>query len=118
MPLVKIQYNERSEEIAKSLAAHMPYVVASALTCDNPAGKLTMEDVEVELGPIPPPRYMPQKHDLRIYIEANEYPERLANLETRQEAIVTYIKRFLESEHFRACGFVWVRLTPGSFGEF
>lgn len=59
---------------------------ADALTCDHPDGKLTPMDISIRVegfGELDVPTY-----DVEIIILANEYADRLANLDDRRHTIV------------------------------
>jgi hypothetical protein len=118
MPLVKISYRSPIEKKdAELLAEFLPSVVASALHCDNPDGRLSAVDVETDVQPIS--TEMRTQYDLHIEIEANDYPERRIGLTMRRELIANPIRSFLSKHGLyapgRAC--VWVKLFPASWGE-
>jgi hypothetical protein len=91
----------------------LPKIVADALTCENPDGKLTPADVEIwtreasinDRG----------SDNLQIVIFANSYPERLANLNDRQKIITEAVRKYLPP---RVHGWVWIRLAESSCGIF
>lgn len=92
----------------------LPNIVAKALTCDDPDGKLTERDVEVltrDFGP-----FDTSTKDFEIIIWANLYPERQKNLNSRTEEIYLKLSSFTPRRIIK--GFVWVLLQPGSFREF
>ncbi len=115
MPLVVVNKPKSwipQEEFSK-LMKNLPEIVANALTCENPDGKLTPNDIEVWVRE---PNQDDVGDKLQILIFANNYPEREANLADRQKAITDRIKEMYKSLNIH--GWVWVRLAPASFGEF
>lgn len=99
-----------------NLANELPAIVARALHVEkNLKGHLTSEDIEVEVRESGP--YDVNIKDLEITIWANDYPERLANLDKRREEILSGIREFLRDYDRNLSGFVWVLLQPASFGE-
>ena len=117
MPLVVVKHKAGRilPGMLEKLGQAMPEIVASALDVkENPEAHLTAEDVEVwirESGP-----YDINVKDLEIVIWANTYPERLANLSDRKEAILQGLLKFLGDFDRNLSGFVWVLLQPGAFG--
>ena len=116
MPLVVVSKPKKwiPEEEFSKLMKNLPEIVADALACENPDGKLTPENIEVWVRE-------PNKDDigsdkLQVLIFANRYPEREANLYERQKAITDRIKEMYRGLNIH--GWVWVRLAPSSFGEF
>ena len=89
----------------------LPEIVAAALTCENPNGKLTKKDVEVYFHDFG--RFDVTRYDLAITITANPYPERMLNLHERRKRIITQVEAVLPpGTQF----YVWI--TPPKFGEF
>ncbi len=115
MPLVVVNRNPEKldNELLKELVKSLPLSVALALTCDNPAGKLTAQDVEVWVQDFGP--YDINTKDVEIIIWANLYPERQTNLDFKREGILALVRSILPRE---IKGFVWILLQPASFGEF
>jgi len=116
MPLVVVNKpnNGIPQEEFSKLMKHLPEIVANALTCESPDGKLTPNDIEAWVR-------KPDQDDiggdkLQILIFANLYPEREVNLPDRQKMITNHIKEMFQSLNIH--GWVWVRLAPSSFGEF
>ena len=116
MPLVIVNKGERwiPEEYFNRLISRLPEIVAGALTCENPEGHLTPNDIEVWVRKFDQRDTRSDK--LQILVFASLYPEREANLNDRQKAITDPIKEMFRSLNIH--GWVWVRLAPSSFGEF
>jgi len=125
MPEIQLKYRHPiSRELVDALAAGLPAIVASNLTCKDEGGELTPEDVEVEIIEMRPDTHH-TRYDLQIKIDANIYPSRLKSIDARRERICIEVESFVEG----VCesmgkpylesksGFVWVRLSPGSFSE-
>jgi len=118
MPLVRIlvdigKVHPESQTVA-DLSKLVRNLIASALDCDNPDGKLKPTDIEVEVGQFAPGLLPEQEHKaytIGFIIEANDYPERRQNLKERAQEIARGLE-FLKPKH-RA--FVWVRLLPAEF---
>ncbi|HEY5220888.1 MAG TPA: hypothetical protein VIJ29_01940 [Candidatus Paceibacterota bacterium] len=99
-----------------ALAEELPRIVAKALTCENPEGHLDPEGVEVEIEILPEGIRTP--FDLHIIVDANDYPERKANLRDRWEMIRSGVAIFWGGRLYsRPAAFVWVRLFPAQFGD-
>jgi len=115
MPLIVVNRGSKvSDGLFRDLIDALPELVASALTCENPDGKLTAADVELWS------RQRDDVHDrgfkdLQIVVFANDYPERRVNLDERQKMLKDSIRELLPSG---VHGWLWVRLAPSSFAEF
>ena len=114
MPLVVVN---RGKQITEGdfclLTNRLPKIIAGALTCDNPDGKLTQADIEVWVRSA-------DLHDigsekLQIVVFAGLYPERLANKVDRKKMIEDEIKKLLPPDIH---GWVWVIMAESFFGEF
>jgi hypothetical protein len=103
-----------SDSVFKRFIDNLPEFVASALTCENPNGKLTAADVELWSRKFDDQWDRGWKN-LQIIVFANEYPERRVNLDTRRKILQDAIRALLPPDIH---GWVWVRLAPSSFGEF
>jgi hypothetical protein len=120
MPLVKLFYRDPVTEVtANALADVLPGFVAEALTCSNPDGKLTAEDVEIDVEPMP--KGMRTKYDLHVEVEANDYPERSKDLHRRESLILYDVRgwfdKFTRNIKGRPKGWVWVKLFPARWDE-
>lgn len=120
MPLVIVKHTYVIHGgFINKLAKALPEIVALALSVENnPEAHLSPADIEVwvhranELDV--------NAKNLEIVIWANLYPERLANLNEREERIRNFVKKFLADVipgGVSASGFVWVLLANGAFGE-
>lgn len=118
MPLVVVNYqkNEIDPVIVRNVANGLPKIVARALdVVGNEQARLSAGDIEVwvqEAG-----SQDVNGKGLEIVIWANEYPERLANLNDRKEEILRGVRDLLPHYPGNLTGFVWVLLQPGAFGE-
>lgn len=120
MPLVVIQHEADREldYVVGRLSKEMPGIVARALDVEeNPDARLTPDDVEVHVQKSG--EFDTNTKDLEIVIWANEYPERLRNLDERKDRMVKEVRAFLvEYRSIRnISGFVWILLQPAAFGE-
>ncbi len=121
MPLASIYIDKRNREKEDSferasifLQGSLREIIAEALTCDNPDGALTENDIKVnfvEQNPV----FDITGYDISIVIWANEYPERKENLDERTREIAADLKEILPLN--LKC-FVWVLPAPGNFAEF
>lgn len=120
MPIVKVTYRPPVfKAIVVLLADELPSIVAEALTCDDPKGQLSVSDVEIEVKEMGPD--IRTNYDLRIIVEANEYPERRRNLEQREHQVLIAVRKFFASidllPRTQLKGWVWIRLSPGEWAE-
>jgi len=122
MPIVRVRYRYPVTTMAANLLGSLlPEIVAEALTCDNPEGSLTAEDVEVEVGVMP--AGLNTKYHLHVEVEANAYPERIDVLERRTHLITSRIRQFFNDPENRVLsglrpkGWVWVKLFPAHWVE-
>ena len=114
MPLIVLNWGSgMNDGVLNKLINNLRGLVADALTCENPDGKLTPADVEL---------WSRQRNgsdrglkDLQIVVFANDYPERRVNLDDRQKMLKDSIRKLLPPD---VHGWVWIRLAPSSFGEF
>lgn len=120
MPLALLQYKSGRglEDLAKALSTALPSIVAPALDVkENKRARVQPEHVEVWVANSHP--HDRNIRDLAIIVWANEYPERLANLDERRQQIQQAVRIFLhENSAYSLSGSVWVLLQPGSYGEF
>lgn len=115
MPLVVLCKNPEviNEEIAKKIAQQLPMIVAEALDVpENPDGRLTKDDIEVWVQDAS--KLDVNSKDLSIIIWANNYPERMANLDERRAKVAKSVRQMKPTN---ATGFIWILLQPGSFEE-
>lgn len=120
MPFVYVRRNTEkvSDEMTAVLSRALPELVANALSVPNSDGELTKDDIEVEVRDIG--SLDVSTKDVEVIIWAGDYPERSINLDDRREQIIKGIK-FLSDPGIPSgivSGFVWVMLSPSSFGEF
>lgn len=115
MPLVVVNRNPEvlTDELLKSLVASLPSFVANVLTCNDPGGDLTPQDIEVWVQDFGP--HDINTKDVEIIIWANLYPERQKTLELRRRFLCSELRFLLPKE---IGGFVWILLQPASYGEF
>lgn len=120
MPLVCVWRNSKkvSDEMIRVLVCALPEIVASALTVPDSDGALTKDDIEIRVSDIG--SFDISTKDLEVVIFAGDYPKRRANLDQRRERIIRGIKALSNPEGIveTVSGFVWVILSPNSFGEF
>lgn len=120
MPLVIVNRNPYKvySETLDALVLELPKLVTEALSIPNTDGELKHDDVEVWIRD-QRREYESQHFDLEIVIFANQYPERLQNLDERREEIgrgIRYLLSLKKCDNVRC--FVWVLLQPGSFGMY
>ena len=117
MPLVLVKKRPKvirdDDLVIDKLVANLPSFIASSLTCENPDGKLTADDIEVIVSDFGP--FDVSKHDLMIVVWANSYPERLENLDARRTNLCKQLEGILPPK-MKGC--VWILLQDGSYGEF
>ncbi len=121
MPFVRLFYRDPvTGSTVTSLACVLADFVAEALTCSHPDGKLSAGDVEIDVEPMP--KGMRTKYDLRIEVEANEYPERRKNLGQRRKEILRKIRLWFYEKYKGEMplpkGCLWVKLFPAEWSEF
>ncbi len=116
MPFVKIQYRYGGgvKLFANELYDMLAEVVAAALTCSNPNGKLVASDVDVEV--VEMSSDFRTRCDICITVEANDFPERRADLELRGGRILQAIQRLQASKKEAPTVSLWVRLSPAFWG--
>ena len=123
MPLVQVRFGPRMDAQITGVARSLPAVIAKHLDVPGTSGALEAEDIEVWVqahGPYDQPR-ISEDHssDLQIVVSANEYPNRAANLEERNQQIGEEIKALLPPALQDIRMFVWINLIPtASFMEF
>ena len=118
MPLVVVTHEvgRVPPDMLIKLARALPEIVAQALNVEeNEHARLTVADIEVRVQESGP--YDFNVKDLEIIIWANDYPERLVNLDERKETILKGVREFLRDFDRNLSGFVWVLLQPTAFGE-
>ena len=114
MPLVLVwAKDDIDERVTLELSNNLPKDVADALSCDDPDGKLTADDVEVRFFNINP--YDKSLNDIDVVIFANLYPDRQKNFEERKNAIANAIKEILPPGNTVS---IWVLVAPGAFSQF
>jgi hypothetical protein len=72
-------------------------------------------DIEVHADPVGP--FDVQSVDVAVIVEANDYPQRRAKLESVKNRLCADIGRVLMGPNGVFTSSVWVRLAPGAFGE-
>jgi hypothetical protein len=121
MPLVILKYrlNELENVVEKILVKNIRQIVANALECDDPGGKLVPADVEIEIV-----RHsrstMIGLSDLVVEIQAHDFPSRRQTFESRQHRIRLDVMQILETNlrPEQPCYLgVWLKLFPGSWSE-
>ena len=105
MPYVILKTKERffapRNEVAeenhplKMFTKHLAKVVAEALSTPGTEGELTARDIEVEVREFG--KYDVNQADVEIIVFANEYPERLENLEKRRKKIENNVRSWLNA---------------------
>lgn len=112
MPLAVVTRNPGvTDEGIKPLLDHLRQIVAEELTVPGTDGELNADEIEVrvqETGHLD--QNIPH---VAITIWANQYPERLANLDERRRHIAQRIKELIPHMD----GNLWILLQPGSFEE-
>ncbi len=116
MLLVVVNRNPKvlNDYFLKLLVASLPEFVANTLTCNDPGGDLTAQDIEVWVRDFGP--HDINIKDIGIIIWADLYPERLASLELRRKMLCSLVKFILLPQEIK--GFVQIFLQSGSFEEF
>ena len=121
MPMVRVQYRQGivTGAVANRLSDGLPRIIAEALTCVNPQGYLSADDVEVEVKAMD--KGLRTDYDLHIDVEANDYPDRRSSLEQRSHQIAQKVRAFLDGIYedvpSRPKGWVWVKLFPAHWVE-
>lgn len=112
MPLVTIRRNPRKITDARleHIIAHLPVIIAGALTCRE--GGLTSSDIMIEASDTGP--FDTNVKDISIVVYAHRYPERVADLEVRQQAMSRMIVAHLPDG---VSWYVWVFLLESSYGS-
>jgi len=118
MPYVRVRHEPLSpcndrEGIAIFVNA-LPQIVAEALTCPDPDGGLTPQDVEVSVEEYGPMDISGDYH-LQVMIDANDFPSRRADLKQRTQQIADRLTAVIIGPPTKF--YVWVRLTPAAFIE-
>jgi hypothetical protein len=96
------------------IAGALQGIVAGALSSSDLGGYLSPNDVEVEVRDFGPHDH--HSNVLEIVVEANQLPERFQSLDHGRERIVRALNAMLVAR-WGIKFWVWVRLSPGSFGE-
>ncbi len=91
-------------------------IVAGALTCPDSGGELVPKEVEVEVKVSELGDSLHERYAVMFYIDANDFPSRKENLQSRSNAIAVKISTI--PEFHGMSGFVWVRLFPAAFTDF
>jgi len=122
MPLVHV-IARRENAVLHSDAAIAEVVqwlrvrIAQELSCADPGGQLTAQDIEVEVVDRDPKRHFGgDEFDLQVVVYAGEYPDRRANLEERRRGLQTGLAAVFGSRNVH--GYVWILPIAGSFGAF
>ncbi|HUD20531.1 MAG TPA: hypothetical protein VMQ44_00470 [Candidatus Saccharimonadales bacterium] len=103
------------------LAAALPAIVASGLTCDDPGGQLEPEHVDVITHRLSKDDVV--RREITIDIEANRFQSRQENLAERQGQILDEVSKFVTEQRPRDWYkpvvriIVRVKLTDAAFGE-
>ena len=120
MPLIYVRRDEKiiRDDMIRALVSALPEIIADALTVPNSDGVLTRDDIEIRVSGIGP--FDVSTKDLEVIIFAGDYPERKADLDQRKEKIIEGIKSLSSPGGMieTISGFVWIVLSPNSFGEF
>ena len=118
MPFIKVRHVHlepcNNREGLVRLVSALPKIVADALSCEDPDGGLTPQDIEVsveEYGPMD----ISGDYNLEVIVDANEYPSRLADLKQRTQQIADQVGAILIGPPTKY--YVWVRLSPAAFVE-
>jgi len=107
--LIKRQLSVTDQDLKPLLNVIRP-IVAQELTIPGTDGELNPDEIEVEVRHV---GCLDQNSlAIAITIVANEYPERLRNLEERRQLIGQRLRKWLPSGIH---GSLWVLLQPGSF---
>ena len=119
MPLVLVSHRSGvlDPTTLVRISRSLQVIVAGALNVEeNKQARLFPEDIEVR---VQESSVFDQNHkDLEIVVFANQYPERLANLDERTQKIKDELRYSMRNSiTFPFSGYVWVLLTPGSFCE-
>ncbi len=121
MPAVFIVADRSHEKLTKNrtlldLGDVLRIFVAEALTCSDPGGQLTANDVEVHIFDR---RHLLQiggeQFALQVTVVARELPERRAYLEERSKELQRKFKAICPPD---VTGYIWVLLPPGAFVPF
>ncbi len=112
MPLIEVRYNQDTlhEDNVRRVVNILPLVASTALSCPE-GGKLSEEDIMVEVRPLGPLDRNCQEMHIRVW--AHDYKSRKKRIDEIQEAIKSRV---------RACigdvdAYVWVLLAPTSYGS-
>ena len=120
MPLIVVTANRHRQELTDDFlfmfGQQLRTDIAETLTCTDPGGQLTAEDIEVKIEDRVPKRSIGgEKYDLQVTVFANDYPSRKANLAERGKQLKERVRHALpQTLH----GFVWILLSPAAFEEF
>ncbi len=110
MPIVHVYRGRLSESSLARVCQALPEIVARAMSCNDPEGKLDPQHVRVQVHD---PHYLDQNaDDPTIVIEVNDYPDRMRNLWNRMFRIFNESAKHLPAGHKFS---VWVRPGPGSY---
>ena len=121
MPEVKVRYRSAvvPEDVVNQLCDALPKIVAEALTCDDPYGELTPDDIEIY--PARMNHLARSKYDLEIRVELNDYRSRRLTLEQRAHQIAIGLRMQFNDIYgvgkVRPKAWVWVRVCPGEWVE-
>ena len=117
MPQVEVVRSDTvAPEVLQPILELLPEVVAESLTCNDPGGQLSAEDIEVlfrdghdyDCGG--PPQH---PYHLQIRIFANDFPSRRNNLDTRRTVLIENLRSVVPRD---LNVYIWILLCPGSFG--
>ncbi|MGC9611010.1 MAG: hypothetical protein ABSE68_02205 [Minisyncoccia bacterium] len=108
----------------KIFAEFLATTTAKALSIPGTEGELTAKDIEVEVREFG--KYDINQADVEIIVFANEYPERLENLEERRKQMGKDIYSWLGEPSFESPMWlaikkvsIWIPLVRGgAYGEF
>lgn len=89
---------------------------AQALNCNTPNGKLSVDDTEAHVVEADSLHIVgSNEFQVKITVEANDYPERKSNLAERSDLLESLVKEILPKD-FRC--YIWVKLSPAEFRAF
>jgi hypothetical protein len=120
MPLVLVTANRTrfpslTDAYLRPIGELITTWVANILTCDDPGGKLTPNDIEVRFQDRSLLDVGGDQHALEVIVFANDFPSRRQNLDERCRQLQDYFKAALMPDLH---GYVWIRLAPAAFVEF
>lgn len=118
MPLITIIANKNAfvRLNMTEFADKVRSFTAQALNCDTPNGKLTIDNTEAHVVEADSLHIVgSNEFQVKITVEANDYPERKSNLAERSDLLESLVKEILP-KNFRC--YIWVKLSPAEFRAF